>query len=93
MCRLVSSRTISLETSAYERLRAAKRPGESFTETVNRLLQDSRPSFRVLAGALTRVDGNEVRRAISAMRANEAVPEQSRLDAMTGGRRGRVTRH
>ncbi len=89
MCSPVSSRTISLESSAYERLRAAKRPGESFTETVNRLLEDSRPSFRVLAGALTRADGDALRSAIGAMRSSEALPEQSKLRTMSGGRRGR----
>ena len=93
MCRPVSSRTISLESSAYERLRAAKRPGESFTETVNRLLEASRPSFRVLAGALTHADGDALRSAVGAMRASESAPETSKLRAMTGGRRGRFAGH
>lgn len=34
----MASRTISLELSAYERLKAAKRPGESFSDVIHRLL-------------------------------------------------------
>ncbi len=87
------SRTVSLEASAYERLRAAKRPGESFSETVNRLLVDSRPSFHALAGVLTRADTDDLRGAVRSMRAAEASAERSRLNSMVGGRRGRLARH
>jgi predicted CopG family antitoxin len=87
------SRTVSLELAAYERLRAAKRPGESFSQTVNRLLKDSRPSFRVLAGALDDIGASEVRRAVREMRASEAPSERARFSSISGGRGGRVPRH
>jgi predicted CopG family antitoxin len=87
------SRTVSLERGAYERLRAAKRPGESFSKTVNRLLRDSRPSFRVLAGVLGEVEARGVRQAVLDMRAREAAEEQRRFVSIAGGPRGRIARH
>jgi len=85
------SRTVSLEASAYDRLRAAKRPGESFSATVNRILETSRPSFRVLAGGLTRSDAAKVREAITFMRNREARAEKARLAAYGGNFHGRHT--
>jgi predicted CopG family antitoxin len=87
------SRTVSLEQGAYERLRAAKRPGESFSQTVNRLLKDSRPSFRVLAGVLNERESTQIRRAILGMRAREIPGEQDKFASITGGRRGHIARH
>lgn len=84
---------MSLESSAYERLRAAKRPGESFSMVVNRILEGTRPSFHVLAGVLTNADAVAVRKTVAVMREREAVAERSRLKSVAGGRRGRIARH
>ncbi len=73
------SRTVSLEASAYERLKAAKRPGESFTITVNRILEGSRPTFRSLAGFLSGEEAKQVRGAIKRMRDAEAPAELEHL--------------
>jgi predicted CopG family antitoxin len=89
MCRPMVSRTVSLEASAYERLRAAKRPGESFSQTVLRILEPSRPSFRMLAGALTRSDAAKVSKAIADMRVLEALAERGRFPPRRSGPRGR----
>jgi predicted CopG family antitoxin len=83
------SRTVSLEASAYERLRAAKRPGESFSQTVNRLLEASRPSFRALAGILTPSEATSVRRAVRGMREQERRAERVNLTRFEGPHRGR----
>jgi predicted CopG family antitoxin len=87
----VPSKTVSLESSAYERLRAAKAPDESFSETVNRILADSRPSYRVLAGVLTTPEAKDVRTAIRQMRAQEVKAERVRLGEWRrrSGRRAR----
>lgn len=85
----MSSRTVSLEVSAYERLRAAKRPGESFSETINRILLDSRPSFRVLAGVLPPREALAVRRAIAEMRKREMPVEAIKFARHGGHGRGR----
>jgi len=41
----MGTKTISLEDSAYSRLKAVKRPGESFSDAVNRVLGGNEPSF------------------------------------------------
>lgn len=86
------SRTVSLEKSAYERLRAAKRPGESFSVTVNRLLEGSRPTFRSLAGFLSAKEARAVREAVGRMRDLEAVAERERVERLVGAH-GRHPRH
>ena len=70
------SKTVSLEASAYERLRAAKAANESFSETVNRILSRDRPSCRELSGFFTRSEAEAVRSAIHRMRADEAPAEK-----------------
>lgn len=75
----MASKTVSLESSAYERLKASKLPGESFTEAVNRLVKGSAPSFRTLAGSLTPADSRAIKSTIRRMRAAEAVAEQNSL--------------
>ena len=83
------SRTVSLERSAYERLRLAKRPGESFSEVVVRLLGNATPSFSRLAGALSRADAESVREGVREMRALELGAEQARLTSARRRPRGR----
>lgn len=85
----MASRTVSLEASAYERLRLAKREGESFTDTINRILKDSQPSFSRLAGVLSREDARLVRSGIQHMRELERRAEGARLTQNRRGRRGR----
>lgn len=85
----MASRTVSLEESAYDRLRHAKRPGESFTETVNRLLEGSKPSFSRLAGALSEEDARRIRDATGRMRALELTAERTRHPQARRSRRGR----
>ena len=75
----MASKTVSLQKSAYERLKASKLPGESFTEAVNRLVKGSAPSFRILAGSLKPVDSREIKSTIRRMRAVEALAEQTSL--------------
>ena len=85
----MTSRTVSLEASAYERLRLAKREGESFTDTINRILKDSQPSFSRLAGVLSREDARLVRSGIQRMRELERRAEADRLTQYPRSRRGR----
>lgn len=76
----MSSKTVSLEKSAYDRLKASKLPGESFTDAVNRLVQGGAPSFRVLAGSLRFSDARAVKTAIRKMREAETSGERKLLD-------------
>ena len=87
----MSSRTVSLELSAYERLRAAKAADESFSKAIHRILADSKPTYRMLAGFLTPSEAEHVKKAIRRMRADEAPAEQIRIGAWkkNHGRRSR----
>lgn len=75
----MSSRTISLEESAYRRLRAAKRPGESFTDAVNRLLSAGEPSFLDFRGFLPRKAAEELARTVAAMRQEDVESARRRF--------------
>ncbi len=48
----MGTKTISLVDSAYMRLKAVKRPGESFSDVVNRVLGGKEPSFLDFRGML-----------------------------------------
>lgn len=80
--------TISLERSAYELLRSQKKPGESFSEELHRLLADSRPSVKSFLDLLSTEAATEVADAIEAIRAEDLSVERSRTRT-PGGRRGR----
>ena len=64
----MASRNISLENSVYEKLRAARQPGESFSDVVNRLLKETRPSFSLFAGLLSKGEGEELAKAFRRMK-------------------------
>lgn len=86
------SRTISLEQSAYNRLKAEKKPGESFSDLVRRMVPGSRPSFRSLAGALSAEEAASLSAAIGEMREAEVTVERAK-DRVRRGRRGDHARH
>jgi predicted CopG family antitoxin len=50
------TKTIGLGEDAYERLKARKREDESFTDLVNRLLDESTPDWREGFGTLSEGD-------------------------------------
>lgn len=69
------SKTISLERSAYEKLKAAKRDGESFSDVVHRLLGD-KPSLTEFSSLLPRKATEELAEAIAEMRREEMELQQ-----------------
>lgn len=48
----MASKTISLDEAAYTKLKAAKRPGESFSDVVHRLVEPDQPSLHEFVGLL-----------------------------------------
>ena len=79
MYRMVTT-TITLERSAYELLKANKRPGESFSEEVQRVLGADRPSLRGFLDLFTREDAQAIGKVIGQMRREEIALERNRLD-------------
>ncbi|SDY95043.1 antitoxin VapB family protein [Halopenitus persicus] len=64
----MSTRNVRLEEDVYERIKSEKRPDETFSETVDRLIGGR--SLLDLAGILTDEEADEFRRAIN--ESNEA---------------------
>src|SRR3972149_711875 len=62
--RCMGSKTISLEDSAYERLLAAKRAGESFSDVVHRVLGGHDPSFLDFQGLVDRKSADRLAEAV-----------------------------
>jgi len=83
MHRCMGTKTISLEDSAYERLRAAKRPGESFSEVIRRILGGREPSFSDFRGLIDRRSARQLADAVARMREEDLQAQRSR----TGSRR------
>ncbi|SFS07179.1 Predicted antitoxin, CopG family [Halomicrobium zhouii] len=58
----MATKTISLDEEAYERLRARKKEGESFSETVKRLAGER--SWNEVAGILSEEEASDLESAI-----------------------------
>jgi len=62
----MGSKTISVSDEAYARLKSLKKPGESFSDTINRLT--SRRRLSEIAGVLDDDDIKVIERAVAAIR-------------------------
>jgi predicted CopG family antitoxin len=63
----MGSRTISVSDEAYARLKALKKPGESFSDIINRLT--SRKRLSEIAGTLNDEDVVVIEKAVASVRA------------------------
>lgn len=72
-------KTISLDESTYAKLRAAKRPGESFSEVVDRLLADREPSLSIFRGFLDKEGAEELAEVVARMREEDIQVQRRRL--------------
>ena len=79
MHRCMGTKTISLEDSAYSRLKAVKRPGESFSDVVNRVLGSSEPSFLDFRGLLHGVSGDRLAETVARMKREDIRAERARI--------------
>lgn len=90
----MGTKTIGLREDAYEKLKARKREGESFTDLVERLLDESTADWREGFGTLPEKDATEIERFVTesrdrtsegtATRQQEAIEE---LSSVTDGER------
>lgn len=62
----MSTKTITITDEAYNRLKAAKEGGDSFTETILRIT--NKDPLSKLVGLLTKKEANEMRAHIKASR-------------------------
>ncbi|MHA1863360.1 MAG: antitoxin VapB family protein [Candidatus Thorarchaeota archaeon] len=62
----MGSKTISVSDDAYARLKSRKKPGESFSDTINRLTERKRLSE--IAGILDEEDIKVIKEAIASVR-------------------------
>lgn len=69
---------LSLEQAAYQRLAAAKRAGESFSDVVNRLTRNQEPSLLDLVGVLPENAADELKETILHHRAEQTELENRR---------------
>ena len=74
----MGSKTISLEDSAYAKLRAAKRPGESFSAVIQRVLGDRQPSFLDFRGLLDRSSAERLAKILARMREEDLEAQKGR---------------
>lgn len=64
----MGTKTIGLRDDVYERLKARKRDDESFTDLVDRLLDESTPDWREGFGTLPAEEGEELERLVAKSR-------------------------
>ncbi|MGB6501069.1 MAG: antitoxin VapB family protein [Thermoplasmata archaeon] len=85
----MTTTTVTLERSAYERLKSVKRSKESFSDTVLRLLEPNRPSLRGFLEIFSEADANAIGKAIEHLRAEDLAFElvQARKERRGRGRR------
>jgi predicted CopG family antitoxin len=83
----MGTKTIGLQDDAYERLKARKREGESFTDLVERLLEETTTHWQEGFGTLpaTEMDELEATVAESHSRTDQGLADRQRraLDAFT----------
>lgn len=80
--------TISLERSAYDLLKARKKPDESFSEELHRLLGSPSPHLRGFLDLASPEDGRAIADAIEKLRA-EDLAEARRGSRSPGKKHGR----
>ncbi len=75
----MGTKTISLGDSAYAKLKAAKRPGESFSDVVHRLLGGTQPSFSIFRGFLDKEGAEDLAEVVARMREEDIEIQRRRL--------------
>lgn len=64
----MASKTISLDEDAYEKLKAQKKAGESFSDVVHRLVEPDQPKLTDLVGLFDEETAEDVRSVVRRMR-------------------------
>jgi predicted CopG family antitoxin len=83
----MGTKTIGLREDAYERLKARKRADESFTDLVERLLDEATADWREGFGTLSTAEADELEQIVAGARAQTgaglAKRQQDALDELS----------
>ncbi|MBP1922635.1 putative CopG family antitoxin [Halorubrum alkaliphilum] len=74
----MGTKTIGIREAVYERLRARKREGESFTDTIDRLIEESGGDWREGFGTLPAEETEALREATRESRGDTATALSAR---------------
>ena len=77
--RCMGTKTISLEDSAYTQLKAAKRPGESFSDVIHRVIGSREPSLLEFTKLLDKKASEDLARVIARMRDEDIAIQRRKL--------------
>lgn len=80
----MGTKTIGITEEVYERLKARKREGESFTELVDRLMEQARPDWRDGFGSLSDEEAAELDEVVYESRAGLGEGLAGRQDRSLG---------
>lgn len=80
----MGSKNVSLKQSVYEQLRAHKRPGESFSDVVERLLEGERGDWRQSVGILSDEETSELREFVRRRREKSTEDHEERMNELFG---------
>jgi predicted CopG family antitoxin len=68
----LEAKEIAISNEAYKRLKSLKKPGESFTELIERMTRQQ--GIHELAGVLTPQEGRSMKETIERMRRGSSIP-------------------
>lgn len=84
----MGTKTIGLREDVYERLKSRKREGESFTDVVDRLIDESSADWEDTFGTLSSEEAEELERAVARSRekTGEGLADRQReaIDELAG---------
>lgn len=80
----MGSKTISLDDEAYDLLKAAKLPDESFSDVVKRALSHARPKLADFAGLLSDAEGKRLERFIKTAKNGALAADERRRKKLWG---------
>lgn len=78
----MGTKNIAISDEAYQRLRALKKAGESFTDVIERITQSR--SVLELAGTLSKAEGRDMRRRVEELRGESSSRVQKTVETVTG---------
>jgi predicted CopG family antitoxin len=80
----MGTKTIGITEDVYERLASVKRDDESFTDTIDRLLDTATAGWRHGFGRYSEADGETLERIVAQVRADHAEGFAGRQDEVLG---------